>query len=106
MKDNIIQRNDATILEQQQEIARFRNNPHWSIQGEEVEITGPVLGRGGWGEVKVGIFRKKKVAIKCLYETILSPHYLQLFSREMEVASRIRHPNLLQFHWGPLGWAI
>ena len=96
-KNDIIQQNDTTILQQQQEIARYHNNPHWSIQGEEVEITGPVLGRGGWGEVKVGIFRKKKVAIKCLYENIISPHYLQLFSREMEVASRIRHPNLLQF---------
>ena len=96
-KNDIIQQNNTTILEQQQEIVRYRNNPHWSIQGEEVEITGPVLGRGGWGEVKVGIFRKKKVAIKCLYEAILSPHYLDLFSREMEFASRIRHPNLLQF---------
>ena len=96
-KDDIIQRNDTTIRDQQREITQYRNNPHWSIQGEEVEITGPVLGRGGWGEVKVGIFRKKKVAIKCLYETIISHHNLQLFSREMEVASRIRHPNLLQF---------
>ena len=63
-----------------------------------MEVTGPVLGRGeGGGEVKVAIFRGKRVAVKCLYEAILSPHYLQLFSREMEVASRIRHPNLLQF---------
>ena len=96
-KDDIIQRNDTTIRDQQQEISRYRNNPHWAIQGEEVEVTGPVLGRGGWGEVKVAIFRGKRVAVKCLYEAILSPHYLQLFSREMEVASHIRHPNLLQF---------
>ena len=96
-KDDIIQRNDATIRDQQQQITQYRNNPHWLIQGEEVEITGPVLGRGGWGEVKVGIFRKKKVAVKCLYETIISHHNLQLFSHEMEVASCIRHPNLLQF---------
>ena len=38
-KDDIIQRNDATIRDQQREITQYRNNPHWSIQGEEVEIT-------------------------------------------------------------------
>ena len=62
-----------------------------------MEITGPILGKGGWGEVKVGTFRGTKVAVKCLHELILSDYYLQLFSREMDIASRVRHPNLLQF---------
>ena len=60
-------------------------------------MTGEELGRGGWSEVKVGVFRGKRVAVKRLHQEIISPHYLQLFSREMEVASRVRHPNLLQF---------
>jgi len=69
----------------------------WVIQKEEVHMTQEILGSGGWGEVKVGIFRGTKVAVKCLYQVILSEYNLGLFSREMNIASRIRHPNLLQF---------
>ena len=67
---------------------------------EEIIMTQEILGTGvtgGWGEVKVGIFRGIKVAVKCLHEVILSEYNLSLFSREMNIASRIRHPNLLQF---------
>ena len=60
-------------------------------------MTEEVLGKGGWGEVKVGIFRGTRVAVKCLYELIVSECNLQLFSRTMDIASRVRHPNLLQF---------
>ena len=60
-------------------------------------MTQEILGTGGWGEVKVGIFRGTKVAVKCLYQVILFEYNLSLFSREMNIASRIRHPNLLQF---------
>ena len=67
------------------------------IERDEITVTGEELGRGGWGEVKVGVFRGKRVAVKCLHQEIISPHYLQLFSREMDMASRVRHPNLLQF---------
>ena len=96
-KDDIIQRNDATIAEQQRVIQRYRDNPHWVIQRDEVTITQNTLGRGGWGEVKVGIFRGTKVAVKRLYQEIQSEFYMELFAREMDIASRIRHPNLLQF---------
>ena len=96
-KDRIIQRNEVTIADQQQEIRRYRDNPPWLIEREEVVMTEEVLGSGGWGEVKVGIFRGTRVAVKCLHQLILSEYYLQLFSREMDIASRVRHPNLLQF---------
>ena len=96
-KDRIIQRNEVTIADQQQEIRRYRDNPPWLIEREEVVMTEEVLGSGGWGEVKVGIFRGTRVAVKCLHQLIVSEYYLQLFSREMDIASRVRHPNLLQF---------
>ena len=96
-KDDTIQRNYATIAEQQRVIQRYRDNPHWVIQRDEVTITQNTLGRGGWGEVKVGIFRGTKVAVKRLYQEIQSDFYMELFAREMDIASRIRHPNLLQF---------
>ena len=95
--DMIIQRNETAIADQQQEIRRYRDNPPWLIEREEVVMTEEVLGSGGWGEVKVGIFRGTRVAVKCLHQLIISEYYLQLFSREMDIASRVRHPNLLQF---------
>ena len=73
------------------------NQPHWVIQGSEVKITEEVLGKGSWGEIKVAMFRGTRVAAKCLHEIILSEYNLELFSREMEIAARVRHPNLLQF---------
>ena len=103
VKDRIIQRNETAIADQQQEIRRYReithyhDNPPWLIEIDEVVMTEEVLGIGGWGEVKVGIFRGTRVAIKSLHHLIVSNHYLQLFSREMDIASRVRHPNLLQF---------
>ena len=95
--DRIIDRKELTIAKQQQEIRRYRDNPPWLIEREEVVMTEEVLGSGGWGEVKVGIFRGTRVAVKCLHQLIISEYYLQLFSREMDIASRVRHPNLLQF---------
>ena len=103
VKDRIIQRNETAIADQQQEIRHYRemtlyrDNPPWLIEREEVVMTEEVLGSGGWGEVKVGIFRGTRVAVKSLHQLIVSEHYLQLFSREMDIASRVRHPNLLQF---------
>ena len=96
-KNDLIQRHEGTITKQRREITGYRDNPSWLIERDEITVTGEELGKGGWGEVKVGVFRGKRVAVKRLHQEIISPHYLQLFSREMEVASRVRHPNLLQF---------
>ena len=96
-KNDVIQRHESTITQQRREITSYRDNPSWLIERDEITVTGEELGRGGWGEVKVGVFRGKRVAVKCLHQEIISAHYLQLFSREMDVASRVRHPNLLQF---------
>ena len=71
--------------------------PHWVVRREEVELTEEVLGRGGWGEVKVANFRGLRVAAKFLYRVILSDYNRRQFSREMTIAAKIRHPNLLLF---------
>ena len=96
-KNNMIERKETAITQLSQQITRYRDNPNWAIDKEEMIITEDVLGIGGWGKVKVGFFRGTKVAVKTLHENIVSDYYLQLFSREMDIASRIRHPNLLQF---------
>ena len=80
-------------LEEQIQVAESS----WVVNRREIIMTEVVLGKGGWGEVKVAGFRGMKVAAKCLYEIIISPHNIRKFSREMNIASKLRHPNLLQF---------
>ena len=81
----------------QQEVQQLQEQSHWVVRREEIEMTEEVLGKGGWGEVKVAKFRGLRVAAKCLHEVILSPYNISVFTREMEIAARVRHPNLLQF---------
>ena len=69
----------------------------WVVNRREIIMTDVVLGTGGWGVVKAARFRGLKVAAKQLHEIILSSYNLGLFSREMNIASKLRHPNLLQF---------
>ena len=91
---------ENTIQQQDEELHDLRaqiENLQWVIEMEEIEMTREVIGRGGWGEVKVGLFRGTRVAVKCLHDLILSDYNISLFSREMDIASRVRHPNLLQF---------
>ena len=37
------------------------------------------------------------MAAKLIHDDIVSPYNIRLFRREMDMASRIHHPNLLQF---------
>ena len=74
-----------------------RNSTHWVIRREEIELTGPELGVGGWATVIVAKFRGTRVAVKRIHDEIISRHNLQLFQREMNMAARLHHPNLIQF---------
>ena len=74
-----------------------RHNQFWLVGREEVEFTQEELGRGGWAVVKVAKFRGLRVAAKCLHNVIISDYNCQLFNREMTIAARLRHPNLIQF---------
>ena len=69
----------------------------WIIRRDEVQLSERRLGVGAWGTVCEGTFRGCQVAVKQIHELILSPHNRRLFEREMSIASRCRHPNLLQF---------
>ena len=69
----------------------------WALETEEITLTDIELGRGGWAAVKVAKFRGLDVAAKCIYNNILSDHNRALFVREMNMAARLRHPNLVQF---------
>ena len=69
----------------------------WVINRDEIQTTNEELGRGAWGRVVRGKFRRCKVAVKQIHESILSSYNRHLFEREMNIASRCRHPCLLQF---------
>ena len=82
---------EALVQQSQQE-------SHWLVQRREIELTEEERGRGGWAVVKVANFRGTRVAAKCFYQQILVSRYnRQLFNREMNMAARLRHPNLVQF---------
>ena len=69
----------------------------WIISRDEVELTGKCLGEGGWGIVLEGRYCDCPVAVKKLKRSTLTPQELSLFEREMDIASRCRHPCLLLF---------
>ena len=69
----------------------------WVISRDEIQMTNKCLGRGGWGSVYEGVYCGCAVAVKQIHDLILSPHNILLFEREMNIASKCRHPHLLQF---------
>ena len=69
----------------------------WVVRREEIELTGPELGRGAWATVSVARFRGAQVAAKRIHNQLVSRHNIQLFRREMNMAAKLRHPNLVQF---------
>ena len=81
-----------TISEQQQQ-----ESCDWVISRDEIQMTNKCLGRGGWGSVYEGVYCGCTVAVKQIHDLILSPHNIRLFGREMNIASKCRHPHLLQF---------
>ena len=90
-----IRQKDQRISDLERQIDR--KEQHWIINRNEVQITDTILGIGAWGKVFQGNFRLCDVAVKQIHENILSEHNRALFEREVDMASRCRHPCLLQF---------
>ena len=79
-------------------VQQIQQESHCLVQRREIELTEEEMGRGGWAVVKVANFRGTRLAAKCFYQQILVSRYnRQLFNREMNMAARLRHPNLVQF---------
>ena len=95
IKEEMHQQFQAQLVQLQ---SRMQNlQPSWGIDPEHLEITEHVLGRGAYGEVRVGIYQGTRVAVKKIHEVIISDYNHELFEREMKIASRVRHPNLVLF---------
>ena len=76
-----------------------QQSPDWVISRDQIQLTEKCLGKGGWGSVIEGKYCGCSVAVEQIYEVLLnlSSHNRELFEREMSIASRCRHPCLLQF---------
>ena len=98
-KEEHVKELETTLSTAQQALDEYRRKEpcDWVISRNEIDMTDTCLGVGGWGTVVLGRFRGCKVAVKQIHELILSPHNRRLFEREMNIASRCRHPCLLQF---------
>ena len=75
---------------------RLESRP-WVLEKEEVDLTNEIIGGGAYGEVRIAIFRGIRVAAKRLHQLIASDYNRGVFTREMEISSRIHHPNIVQF---------
>ena len=97
-KEEEIQRYRQLLQEKERELQEKEVElQNWVINKDEVILTREELGRGSYATVNVGTFRGLRVAVKSLHSVIISDYNLALFSREMSIASRVRHPNLVQF---------
>ena len=76
---------------------REKSSYDWIICRNEVQVTDKRLGSGGWGTVYEGRYCGCAVAVKRIHEEIASPFRLKIFQREIDMASKCRHPCLLQF---------
>ena len=74
-----------------------REIPDWIIPRGQIELTGQWLGRGSMGRVFEGKYNGCAVAVKQIHETLLSPDSRSSYEQMIDVASRCRHPCLLQF---------
>ena len=89
------QRFQQEKLQLEQSVSEYESS--WIFNSDEVTLTDKKLGKGSWAKVKVAWFRGTRVAAKCLHQVIISNYNRQLFIREINMAARVRHPNLVQF---------
>ena len=94
-----LQRDLSEAKEQLNKCDSLLTTREWLISRDEIEIMNEkFLGEGSYGKVFKGRYRRFVVAVKelkCLSTT--TPRERDLFQREMDIASRCRHPCLLQF---------
>ena len=69
----------------------------WVLCRDELQLSDESLGVGSFGRVVKGRYCGCVVAIKRLHLPTLNQRQRHLFEREMDIASRCRHPCLLQF---------
>ena len=65
----------------------------WKVSHSDIRLV-KKIGHGGYGTIRSG---QLKVAVKQLHHLIMSPEMVRLMNREIDIMSKLRHPNLLFF---------
>ena len=93
-----VEAQNQRLREMERQLAqRGESSYDWIISRNEVQVTNKRLGSGGWGTVYEGRYCGCDVAVKQIHEDFASAHRLKMFQREIDMASKCRHPCLLQF---------
>ena len=97
-QDNVVLEKDlSTAKEKLTEYESQLKARDWVLCRDEVQLSDESLGVGSFGRVVKGRYCGCVVAIKQLHLPTLNQRQRRLFEREMDIASRCRHPCLLQF---------
>ena len=97
-QDNVVIEKDlSTAKEKLTEYESQLKARDWVLCRDEVQLSDESLGVGSFGRVVKGRYCGCVVAIKQLHLPTLNQRQRRLFKREMDIASRCRHPCLLQF---------
>ena len=97
-QDNVILKKDLfAAKEKLTEYESLLKARDWVLCRDEVQLSDESLGAGAFGRVVKGRYCGCVVAIKQLHQPLLTQGERRLFEREMDIASRCRHPCLLQF---------
>ena len=99
LQDFAVVQNKLSAAEKQLTICESQSgSPDWVLCRDEVHFNwDQSLGAGSFGQVFKGRYCGCVVAIKKLHFSTLSQKQRDSFEREMKIASRCRHPCLLQF---------
>ena len=97
-QDNVVLEKDLSAAKEKlTEYASQLKTRDWVLCRNEVQLSDESLGVGALGRVVKGRYCGCVVAIKQLHQPTLTQRERRLFEREMNIASRCRHPCLLQF---------
>jgi hypothetical protein len=75
----------------------LRSKPSPWVDLDKIKLTGEVLGQGGFGVVKRGVYKGQDVAVKLLLTQDLNDETKKEFEREVSLMKNLHHPNIIQF---------
>ncbi|MCO5584795.1 hypothetical protein L7F22_038727 [Adiantum nelumboides] len=70
----------------------------WYISPTAIDLSTEIVGSGSTSDTYKGIWRGLEVAVKCIRPSLFNDERsVQSFCQEVDLLSRVRHPNVVQF---------
>lgn len=91
-------RKKTSEIKQQSSLVRLKRtlDESYSIDPKEIKFI-KVLGNGSFGTVYKASIRKKLVAVKVFHNQNMTEEFLNDFCNEVEIISKIHHPQIIRF---------